>query len=535
MDQLLDGLWGVMNHENLAREPAFASLSPPDPDAASLLDAAQLDNGKIEDGEQLWLNRQLVDAAFRQTTGKPCFRSLNVCFDGVLVSDAGRRFKIRNTRAGGLIATSMRATDIVMDRVWQLETDTFSGTPGFVFAPISRILEPHEDATAAHPEVQRMTANIRTDLDRFSTLEISSLIRHGYCIGRSACRSRPDLFGTSMPSGAPWDPLAQGSEQSTPEVSITTRNNRHAAAPETEQSRELQQSAMRRIWSRLWDFRDWTSFVYVPLLVPIFVLLPYYTAKWYKESQVAQRLIEGIAQSNQDYALMSKLLQEGPMSPFEGATVEEARDLPPPDNKGVQVIADVRVIDLRQTQLGSSQATDNSSLAFVYRRLRVQKMESAANRFVVQFRLPTEHVNLRTLNGRIPSVIRLSRDAAAAGGTPAHLMEVVFDLSKVPERDVVDLPIELMSRELARGNLNSTTFHVNDETGLLSYWLLLPEGRKYQNFELLRYATGETKAPERVAPAYNLNTMGGSVLAFALLSSKPGFVYECRWENLDEG
>ena len=45
----------------------------------------------------------------------------------------------------------MRATDIVMDRVWQLETDTFTGTPGFVFAPISRVVEPDEDPTAAAP------------------------------------------------------------------------------------------------------------------------------------------------------------------------------------------------------------------------------------------------------------------------------------------------------------------------------------------------------------------------------------------------
>ena len=129
VDRLLHELWDVMNREDLAREPVFARLSPPDPDVAPLLAAAQ-QGGEIEAGEQLWLNRQLVDAAFRQATGKPCFRSLNVCFDGVLVSDAGKQFKISNARSGGLITRSMRATDIVMDRVWQLETDTFKARPG---------------------------------------------------------------------------------------------------------------------------------------------------------------------------------------------------------------------------------------------------------------------------------------------------------------------------------------------------------------------------------------------------------------------
>ena len=174
VDQLLHELWDVMNREDLAREPVFARLSPPDPDVEPLLTAAR-QGGEIEAGEQLWLNRQLVEAAFRQATGKPCFRSLNVCFDTVLVSDAGKQFKISNARSGGLIARSMRATDIVMDRVWQLETDTFSGTPGFVFAPISKVVEADEDPTAIHPEMQRMAADIRTDLDRFWPLEISAL------------------------------------------------------------------------------------------------------------------------------------------------------------------------------------------------------------------------------------------------------------------------------------------------------------------------------------------------------------------------
>jgi hypothetical protein len=279
VDQLLGGLWDVMNHENLAREPAFASLSLSDPDAAQLLSAAQGNDGEIETGEQLWLNRQLVDAAFRHATSQNCFCSPNPCFDAVLVSDAGKQFKIRNAAAGGLVATAMRATDIVMDRVWQLETDTFSGTPGFVFAPISRVIERDDDPTAGHPEVQRMTANIRTDLDRFSPLEISSLVRHGYCVGRSACQSRGDLFGTSMPEGPPWNPLAERSDKTTSPVPVTTRTDSHAAAPETRQSRELQKSAARRIWSRLLDYRDWTSFLYVPLLIPILVVLPYFAVK----------------------------------------------------------------------------------------------------------------------------------------------------------------------------------------------------------------------------------------------------------------
>src|SRR5436190_8217240 len=88
--------------------------------------------------------------------------------DGVLISDVGKRILIQTSQAGGLIRTALRSSDILMDRVWQLETESFLDTFGFVFARVSDVVGPHEDSTALHPEVQRQVVNIRTDLDVFS-------------------------------------------------------------------------------------------------------------------------------------------------------------------------------------------------------------------------------------------------------------------------------------------------------------------------------------------------------------------------------
>ncbi len=122
---------------------------------------------------------------------EPLLLAEKCTLDGVLVSDVGKPFEIQGSqRAGGLIRTAMRASDILMDRVWQLENETFKDTTGFVFARITEVVQPQDDPTALHPEIQRHTAKIRTDLDRFSPLEISSLVRHGYCVGRKACRAR---------------------------------------------------------------------------------------------------------------------------------------------------------------------------------------------------------------------------------------------------------------------------------------------------------------------------------------------------------
>jgi hypothetical protein len=170
-----------------------------------------------------------------------------------------------------------------MDRVWQLESETFGGTPGFVFAPITDVVGPHDD-TALHPVIQRQLANVRTDIDRFSDLEISGLVQHGYCVARKVCRSCPDLFGEELPKDYPWDPIHErdGAAVTAPSATGFSRvlrrldpaerdGNRCAPAEDTLKARILQDSAVRRIWSRLLDYRDWVSYIYVPIIVPILV------------------------------------------------------------------------------------------------------------------------------------------------------------------------------------------------------------------------------------------------------------------------
>jgi hypothetical protein len=115
--------------------------------------------------------------------------------------------------------------------------------------------------------------------------------------------------------------------------------------------------------------------------------------------------------------------------------VENMQGLAPIDNSGIEVIADMRLIDLRQLRIGGLTAADEPSTAFVYRRMRIQKSEPTANRFTVRFRLPTEQVEVRTLNSRIPSTIHHIEDSAASDRRTAHIFDFTFDLSKVPQNE----------------------------------------------------------------------------------------------------
>ncbi len=256
-ERFLWSLWDLIRHYQLYHEPLFASLKLEDPHAQMLLNTSQMDGNILEVGDQVWLNRHLVEAAFRLATDRPCFRHLNSSLDGVLVSDVGKNFNVRsNASGGGMIQTAMRATDILMDRVWQLEKETFGQTPGFIFAPITAVVDPADDPTALPPEVQRQAANIRTDLDRFSPLEISSLVRHGYCIGRKACRSHPDVFGTDLPVNTSWNLVPAPSPSP-----VSTSVSDPSRAPATVEARTLQASASRRILSKVLDYRNWVSYL----------------------------------------------------------------------------------------------------------------------------------------------------------------------------------------------------------------------------------------------------------------------------------
>ncbi|HEY2589562.1 MAG TPA: patatin-like phospholipase family protein [Tepidisphaeraceae bacterium] len=377
-DAILSRLWEAMRRYQFYQDPLFAGLRPADPEAEAYVRASRSGTRILDVPDRLWLNRHMLETAFRQATGRSCFRRLNSGLDGVLVSDVGKPIEVQaHRRPGGVIRTALRASDILMDRVWQLENETFHDTPGFVFAPITDVIEPAEDPTALHPEIQRQAANIRTDLDRFSPLEISTLIRHGYCVGRKACRARPDLFGSDLPDNPPWDPIPTPSDAIPPAQSVRLDGPTRGSAATTAEARALQSSSLRRIWSSLPDWRDWTTFIYVPILVPILILLPYVLVKAYQRSHRINQLVESLSQGSQDLEQMSHLL-EAPSVPFKGIPFDEIDKPRQPEYQGLEILQDSRIIDLRSWNPSTAGTSDPNSLFFGYRRLKISKAPNYA-------------------------------------------------------------------------------------------------------------------------------------------------------------
>jgi predicted acylesterase/phospholipase RssA len=453
-------------------------------------------------------------------------------WDGVLVSDVGKPFEVRTDgRAGGVIRTALRATDILMDRVWQLENETFHDTPGFVFARITDLVDRDRDPTALHLEIQRQLQSVRTDLDRFSPMEISYLVRQGYSIGRNTCRDHPEVFGTELPTNAPWDPLPEAKFVGTGAEGNPTAN-RIAPAAVTRVARTLHKSAVRRIWRNLLDYRDWVSYLYVPILIPILVLLPYFVAQSYQRSQRVNQIVESLAQGSRDVEQMTRLL-DGPVPAFVG---ERAEELPPDakmDPKGFLVLQDLRMVDLRNWK-GSGGRGDTDSIIYGYRRLKVRKEadNTTNNTFRTSVLAVSPDTQVRFPQQQImPKLYSRSVSPSPQAERQFHWV-IGVDFRKVPAGDSVDVVYEHTSPGLfLRDGNGSTTlsFDVELETVELTRWLLLPKGTEYRTFQLIRYPMGKPDAVERVNLVTQYIADDSTILAFKLLALKPGFTYEITW------
>lgn len=531
LERILASLWHVMCHYQFQHEAGFAGLTPDDGSADELLRTSRLGAQELNSGDQLWLNRHLLEEAFRQATGRRCFRRLQGGLDGVIVSDVGRQIKVVRGHGGGLIRTALRASDILMDRVWQLENETFAGPGGFLFARITDVVEPEEDPTAPHPEIQRQTANIRTDLDCFDSLEVSSLVRHGYCVARKVCRGRPDLFGDALPASPPWEPIPERRQpagdggRGEGAVAVT-----RGATDTTAESRKLQGSSGRRFWSSLFDRRDWVTYLYVPILVPIMMLIPYFSFQYYKRMVRLNTLTLSFAQGSPELGRLGDLLDEGPPRPWAGVTVEESDDASAPDLSGFRVLSDSRITDLRAWKPEST-GTAGDSRIYVYRRLLVVKVPENKSQHVFRQRLI-----LSGVEGQVrfpPQELEARVVKAPLGEDGRYRWDVVFDFGKVPAGKPIELLAEIQSPGLFMHGTKSTSrmaFAIEAETSELLQWVLLPEGRAYKKYRYLYYEHDRPEtAKERVFTTQYLSK-DSTVLAFKILSLDPGYDHEILWE-----
>ena len=281
------------------------------------------------------------------------------------------------------------------------------------------------------------------------------------------------------------------------------------------------------------DRRDWTSYVYVPLIVPILFLVPYLMVKSYQRSQRMSHLVESFSQGSRDLEQMNHLLETTPV-PWTGVTAEEVDRFEEPDLTGFGILQDSRILDLRKWNPVTHGKSDLNSLAYSYRRLKAFKLpeNTAKQLFRIQLLPTSPKTVVRFPQQQLQPKLLMSKTQSSVPGQTTCRWEASYDFLRVPPGDDVDLIVEYHSPgyHLQRGATSGAmALPIEAETAELTTWILLPERKEYRTWRLIRHPTGKPEKVEavNVVTEYLANDL--SLIAFKLLSLKPGFTYEVSW------
>jgi predicted acylesterase/phospholipase RssA len=458
---------------------------------------------------------------------------LDESLDQIVVSDVGKTFVVVRPKPLGMIGRALRATDILWDRVGQLEKQKFQDDPRFLFVAALDQVDTRDDPTALHPVLQPEVANIRTDIDRFSELEISALVQHGYCVARKACGTRPDLYGPDLPSKPPWDPMqgaVEGDSSDAASALGDDRANRDASpavtALVTRQAQQLRGSANRRVWSTLLDFHDWPTYVYIPLLFLLLGVLPVAAYRYRRQAAANAVIVEAITHGSPDFRKILEIVQGDGPRPGDPLPVEEASgSAPEADYGGFEFLSDTSIVDLRDWR------SKSRDVARYYRRVRVRKLNDEALLVLQYPRLPFDRIDFQAGPEKLSPVVRRRAAEAAGGGTT---WELAFDLSRVRSGSLVDIEIEALIHnfEARKGEQeNWLRYSPPAATEQASVWVLFPESRPYKDYRLVRYSAADPSASQEIETQYTIDHPHGSIIAWSIVNAEPGNIYECEWTN----
>ncbi len=379
-----------------------------------------------------------------------------------------------------------------MDRVWQLEREHFGETTGFTFAPITQVV-PHEDDPAAlHPEVQIQVGRVRTDMDRFNDLEVSGLIRHGYCVARHACRTRPSVFGEFTPDTPPWDPITRGGRFSHHSAANGGWRGANPADATAEVCR-LRKSARRSYWSLGSAPRDWATYLYLPIIIALLVLLPHYGYKYYRRAHVARVLTKAVADTRDDYGMMLTLLEDGPVKSITPMEFIEVDHLDPLlRDAGLDIITDTRIVDLREWFANGGLIPSSDRRLYAYRHVLIRKTAeskgSSGLRLQSLWSMP--NLSVRCENTELNPVLCRCSDAETTSTDGPYSWDLRLDFSNVAVGQTVEVVVEIIlpynSLEPEDRNRDWWRFEVDANPEVATSWILLPEASQYANMSLVR-------------------------------------------------
>ncbi|MGI9176854.1 MAG: patatin-like phospholipase family protein [Pirellulales bacterium] len=492
----------------------------------------------VHDGQ--FPTESFTDGGVYDNLGTRAFAWLNRhrghAYDRVIVSDAGKPFQILGNAPLGFIAQSIRASDILWDRVWQLERENFGDQNGFYFMPVTHIVDPHEDPQALHPVVQAEVSSIRTDLDRFSDLEANALVAHGYEVARSMHRRIADRALRPVHEGQPWEPVP--GRHSVVAARSTGEGHAHAAgtartvatSSSALLSEQLRRSSQRKVWSTLLDWRDWPTYLYLALGFLLFIYLPVRGYRLHRHAAMLTSVIDSIAKGDPDIRLVLDLVESDPLKGWQKLEITDTQTPTIDDYAGLEILAYSRINDLRTAFTGNLRP-DRGGRVQMRDRLMVRVTDEARRKKGVVFRtaLAVADVEYRQPKSNFMATAKRVKERDAEGKEIVHY-EFHVDLSQAPLGEPIPLEITGVFRfeALPPGRMPLVMQFASE---LLTVWLLFPEDHPYRRYDLVRYPRGSPDATEPLTPRYTIDHPYGQLIGWSVIRPHEDTVYECRWTS----
>jgi hypothetical protein len=230
---------------------------------------------------------------------------------------------------------------------------------------------------------------------------------------------------------------------------------------------------------------------------------------------------------------MSRLI-DGPIKPWVGEIGEEVRQLDDPDHSGFEILQDSRILDLRPWNPVGTGKYDADSQVYGYRRLKVRKRPSNQNMddFRVGLLAASPKTIVRFPRQQVRPKLYLMHMEGKAPGEKLVRLQVSVDFSKVPKGEIVDITYEHHSPGvfLTRGdNFTTLTFQHELDCAEVTRWILMPRGKEYTSFRIVRNETGKPNTAEAVKGFTEYMADDSSILAYKLVSVKSGYTHEVTW------
>lgn len=452
-------------------------------------------------------------------------RQQNPQLEQILVSDAGKPFQVLSNAPLGFFGQSIRATDILWDRVWQLEHENFANREGFIFIPMTEGVRQSEDPSALHPVVQNEVQTIRTDLDRFSDEEISVLVQHGYEVARKISLAQGVVKDDKAAHKEPWTPIKKRPEAK----QSASGANFDQPSPAARLSRLIRESKTRRIFSTFIDPRDWVSYLYIIAFIAVFIYAPFQIYQLYKKSQMQSVIINAVAMGDPDIRQILALATSNPLKNWVG---DEVRAIDQPSGltlDGVEILSHSRIYDLRNWH-PEAEDPDMQGKVYVRDRLSLKLTTEYTGDGRIAFLVPirSENVSFRQ-QGRFlrGTISKVSKPEGTTDRKPDRY-EIEYDLSGIPRGEATSIEVELTT-DFPR--TVRAPFLTHARTDLISVWMLFPPDQPYKNYSLVVYPADGSESARLMENRYVIDHPYGIFIGWSVVSPQPNYVYETRWTS----